>query len=230
MTSGRPSSRFSPCADSSLKKLGSYDANSALPSQCKPSLRQHHRVRPRFISLGSGNVSYIWKQSGCLADCAICPELAYSSITLHAFHLLESLAFEMTEEGINGVQLARVLDSISSLNFSLLALDVCSREKRQADCRDAQTKGFLGEMKALDQPLCRLANRALQGTGERFTLILLANNPNAVHGSFAEFRKVGNTWKGAKLIGSRGYYWTFEAAKDCEDRSLDDSVLRFICI
>ena len=138
----------------------------------------------------------------------------------------------MTESGINGVELSWLLDSISSLRFSLLALDVGGREKRSADRGDTQAKQFLGEMKALDRPLYRLANRALQGTGKRFTLILLANSPAAVTGAFPEFQKVGNTWKGERLIGggSCDYYWTFTAAKDCEDQTVDDSALRFLNI
>lgn len=136
----------------------------------------------------------------------------------------------MTEDGISGYKLAVFLDSISSLRFSLLALDLGSRERRGADRGDTQTKRFLGEMKALDWPLRRLANRALQGIGKRFTLILLANGPTAIAGSFTEFQKVGNTWKGERSIGggSHDYYWTFAAAKDCEDQTADDSVLRFV--
>ena len=136
----------------------------------------------------------------------------------------------MTDHGIGGAKLAGLLDSISSLRLSLLALDVGSRERRCADRGDTQTKQFFREMKALDWPLYRLANRALQGTGKRFTLILLANNPAAISGSFTEFQKVGNTWKGERLIGSKScdYYWTFMAAKNGEDRTSDGSVLRFI--
>jgi len=136
----------------------------------------------------------------------------------------------MTDDGISGGQLARLLDSISSLMFSLLALDVSDREKRCTDRKDATTKRFLGEMKALDWPLRRLANRAFHGTGKRFTLILLANDPSAVAGSFAELQKVGNIWKGAKLIGSGscGYYWTSTAATDYEDQTAEESVLSFV--
>ena len=138
----------------------------------------------------------------------------------------------MTESGISGVELAGLLDSISSLRFSILAVDVGGREKQSTDRGDTRAERFIGEMKVLDRPLCRLANRALQGTGKRFTLILLANDPTAVTGAFLEFQKVGNTWKGEKLIGggSYDYYWTFMAAKDREDQTVDDSVLRFINI
>lgn len=136
----------------------------------------------------------------------------------------------MTDNGIGGGELARLLDSISSLMFSLLALDVSNREKRCTGREDTRTKQFLGEMKALDSPLCRLANRAWHGTGKRFTLILLANDPTSVAGSFVEFQKVGNIWRGAKLIGSRGrdYYWTSTAATDSEDHEVDESVLGFV--
>lgn len=137
----------------------------------------------------------------------------------------------MTDDGISGAKLARLLDSISSPRFSLLALDVGNRERRRADRGDTQTKRVFREMRALDRSLHRLANRTLQRTGKILTLILLANDPAAIAGSFVEFRKVGNIWKGEKLIGSRyDYYWTFTAAKDCEDQTADDSVLRFINI
>ena len=84
-------------------------------------------------------------------------------------------------------------------------------------------------MKALDSPLSRLGVRTFLRTGRRATLILLANNPTAVAGSFTEFQNVGNTWKGEKVIrsGGRDNYWSFVAAKDCqlEGRIPDYSVL-----
>jgi len=157
-------------------------------------------------------------------------ERIYSNITLHTFHVLKHFGFKMADGGINGTQLAGLLDSITSLRFSLLALDISDREKQPMGHGGVQPKQFFEEMKALDLPLFRLAKRILQGTGERFTLILLANGPNTVAGSFTEFQKVGNTWKGERLIGggSCGYYWTFTAAKDCKDKTPDDSVLRFV--
>lgn len=81
---------------------------------------------------------------------------------------------------------------------------------------DLQIKQFFGEMKALDWALGRLASRVFQGTGKRFTLVLLANSPTAVAASFAEFQKVGNTWKGEAIIGGGGHdhLWSFTAAKD----------------
>ena len=162
----------------------------------------------------------------------ICLERIYSSVTLHTFNVLKRFAFTMTESGVSGAELAMLLDSISSLRFSLLALDVCGRERRSADRGDIQAKQFFGEMKELDRPLSRLANRTLQGTGKRFTLILLANSPVAITGAFPEFQMVGNTWKGERLIGGRScdYYWTFTAAKGCEDQTVDDSPLRFLNI
>ena len=154
-----------------------------------------------------------------------------SGITLQTFNVLKRLAFKMTKGGIGGGELARLLNSISSLVFSLLALDVSDREKRRTDrSEDSTTKRFLEEMKALDSPLRRLANGALYGTGKRFTLILLANDPAAVAGSFAEFQKVGNIWKGAKLIEGQScdYYWTPMAATDSDDQTVEESVLSFV--
>ena len=189
-------------------------------------------MHPPFTFPGLGNVGPIQSYQRNQANHGVNPERIYSSITLHTFNVLESFAFKMTESGIGGVELAELLDSISSLRFSLLALDVGGPERRTADRGDTQTGRFFGEMKTLDRPLYRLANRALQGTGKKFTLILLANNPTALIGAFPEFQKVGNTWKGEKLVGggSYDYYWTFAAAKDCEEQTADDSVLKFINI
>lgn len=136
----------------------------------------------------------------------------------------------MTENGIGGDRLAGLLDSISSLTFSLLALDVSSRERWLRSRGIASKERFFGEMRALDRPLHKLANRGLQGTGERFTLIVLANDPSAVAQSFVEFRKVGNIWKGAKVIRSEGhnFYWTSAAATNSEDKTVGESVLSFV--
>jgi hypothetical protein len=94
----------------------------------------------------------------------------------------------------------------------------------------AQIRLFLGEMRMLDLPMSRLADRTLCRTGRRSTLILLANNPAAVVGSLTEFQKVGNTWKGERVIGSSGSdtYWSFAPAKDCKGQIPDDSILRSI--
>jgi len=92
-------------------------------------------------------------------------------------------------------------------------------------------KKFFDEMKALDLSLRRLAIRVLEGSGKRFTLILLAGNPAAASRSFTEFQRVGNTWEGEKVIGNRtgnDYYWTFRPAKDCEDPKIDEGALRFL--
>ena len=136
----------------------------------------------------------------------------------------------MSDNGINGGELAKLLDSISSLTFSVLALDVENREKRCTDREGALQVRFLEEMKALDWPLRRLANRVMQRTGKRFALILLASDPAALAGSFVEFQKVGNVWKGAKIIedGKHDYYWTFTAATDSKDQTVDESVLTFV--
>lgn len=84
-------------------------------------------------------------------------------------------------------------------------------------------------MKALDPPLRRLATQALEGSGKRFTLILVGRNPAAASRSFTEFQQVGNIWEGEKVIGSstgNDYYWTFRPARDYEDPKIDESVLR----
>ena len=158
-------------------------------------------------------------------------ERLYSNITLEAFNVLERLAFKMTGNGISGSELARLLDSISSLTFSIIVLDVSDREEGcRANCGDAPMEKFLDEMKALDLPLCRLANRTLRETGRRFSLMLLANDPAAVAGSFREFQEVGNTWKGAKLIrgGKKNYHWSSITATDSESQTIDESVLSFV--
>jgi hypothetical protein len=180
--------------------------------------------------MGPGSVSWISSYSDDRTNHDIHLERLYSGITFQAFNVLERLAFKMTDNGIGGGELARLLNSISSLVFSLLALDVSNREKRCTGREDTPTKQFLGEMKALDSPLRRLANRALHGTGKRFTLILLANDPTTVAGPFVEFQKVGNIWKGEKLIGSRSrdYYWTSTAATESEDHKVEESVLGFV--
>jgi len=154
------------------------------------------------------------------------------SLTLKGFQVLETLAFRMPEVGINGADLAGLLDSISSLQFSTFALDVSAREKQCTGGGDAHRQAFLGEMNALDRPLSRLAARTWWGTGRRVTLVLIAKNTNAVLGSLAEFQQAGNTWKGEKIIGGPGRdnYWTFVAAKDCQLKNQipDDSVLACI--
>jgi hypothetical protein len=84
-------------------------------------------------------------------------------------------------------------------------------------------------MTPLDWPLSRLATRTFWKTGRRVTLTLLANNPTAAVEPLTEFMKVGNAWKGERVIGVPGsdYYWSFLAAKDCQFGSgtFDNSVL-----
>lgn len=139
--------------------------------------------------------------------------------------------FKTTPVGVCGVELADLLNSIPSRRLSTLALDVSGRESRHTDHEGVLTKGFFEEMKALDLPLRRLAIRALEGSGKRFTLILFARNPAVVSRSFTEFRRVGNTWEGEKVIGSsteNDHYWTFRPAEDCEDPGMDGAVLEFL--
>ena len=152
---------------------------------------------------------------------------------MRTFNTLEGLAFKMTAVGIRGVELANVLNSIPSRQLSVLALDVCGREKRYTDLGGVLMKKFHAEMKALDLSLRRLAIQTLEGSGKRFTLILCANNPAAASRSFTEFQQVGNTWEGERVIGSgagNNYYWTFRSAKDCKDAGIDETVLRFLTI
>lgn len=137
----------------------------------------------------------------------------------------------MTNVGIRGVELADLLDSISSRRLSVIALDVGGRESRYANNEGVLTKKFFDEMKVLDLPLRRLATQILEGSGKRFTLILFGRNPAAASRSFTEFQLVGNTWEGEKVIGNgtgNDYYWTFRPAKSCEDSSIDEVALRFL--
>lgn len=137
----------------------------------------------------------------------------------------------MTHIGIRGAELAELLNSISSRQFFVLLLDVSGRECRYADNGGVLMMNFFDEMKVLDLSLRRLATRALEGSGRRFTLILLANNPASASRSFTEFQQLGNTWEGAKVIGSNtanDYYWTFRPAKGCEGQGVDEAVLRFL--
>ena len=152
------------------------------------------------------------------------------NLTLRGFPALENLAFRVPEAGVNDAEFAGLLNSISSLRFSTLTLDVGARERRCTQGGVTQSQLFLAEMKALDLPISRLAAWILRRTGRRSTLIVLANNPTAVVGSLTEFQKVGNTWKGEKVIGSSrcDNYWSFAPAKDCEGQIPDDSVLRSI--
>ena len=139
--------------------------------------------------------------------------------------------FKTTRVGVRGVELADLLNSIPSRRLSTLALDVGGRESRHTDREGVLTGSFFEEMKVLDLPLRRLAIQALEGSGKRFTLILFARNPAVVSRLFTEFRQVGNTWEGEKVIGSstgNDYYWTFRPAKDCEDPGIDEAVLRFL--
>ena len=180
--------------------------------------------------MGPGSVGWIENYQENQANHNVHLEHLYSNITLQTFNVLERLAFRMSDDGINVGELAGLLDSISSLTFSVLALDVESREKRCTDPEGDLKIRFLEEMKALDWPLRRLANRVMQGTGKRFALILLANDPAALAGSFGEFRKVGNIWKGAKVVedGKHNYYWTSTVATDSKDQTADESVLSFV--
>ena len=127
----------------------------------------------------------------------------------------------------NDAGLVGLLDSISSPRFSAFALDVSAREKRCTEAGSAENQLFFKVMRALDLPLSNLATRTFRGTGRRTTLVLLANNPDAIVRSLTEFRKVGNTWKGEKAIGRHGRYdyWSFIAAEDCEDQVPDESIL-----
>jgi len=134
----------------------------------------------------------------------------------------------MTRVGVRGVGLARLLDSISSPRFSTLALDVSDRERGSVENGDIGK--FLDDVKVLDPSLCRLATKAFEGFGKRLTLILLGKNPAAVTRSLTEFREVGNTWEGEKVIGDgrRDHYWTFRQAKGYETGGVDESVLSFV--
>ena len=139
--------------------------------------------------------------------------------------------FRTTRNGIRGPELADLLNSIPSRRLTILALDVGGRESRHTDHEAVLAEAFFEEMKTLDMPLRRLATRALEGSGKRFTLILFARNPAVLSRSFVEFQQVGNTWEGERVIG-RGarddYYWTFRPAKDRRDLGIDEAVLRFL--
>lgn len=152
------------------------------------------------------------------------------NLRLQDFPVLEQLGFRMPEVGIDDDDLAEFLDSISSPRFFTLTLDVSARERRCVESGGAQNQLFFEEMKALDQPLSRLAARAFERTGRSFTLVLLANNPTAIVGSLTEFQKVGNTWKGERVVGAGGrdFYWSFAAGKDYKGSIPDDSVLSTI--
>lgn len=139
--------------------------------------------------------------------------------------------FKTTRIGVRGVELANLLNSIPSRRLSILALDVSGRESRHTDHEGVLTKDFFEEMKALDLPLRRLAIQALEESRKRFTLILFARNPAVVSSLLTEFRRVGNTWEGERVIGSStgsDYYWTFRPAKDCKDPGIDEAVLKFL--
>lgn len=136
----------------------------------------------------------------------------------------------MTNLGIPGTELSRILDSISSPYFSLLALDVGDREKCFVKDGKAPTKRYLGDMRAVSRSLQRLATRMFERTGKRFTLMLLGNNPALTAIAFSEFQKVGQMWEGERSIGNArpGYYWTFQPAKGCEAEGVDEDALDFV--
>ena len=138
----------------------------------------------------------------------------------------------MSRVGVCGIQLARILDSISSLHFSLLVLEVSELERRFAENRGTPKKQFLDGMKAMDHSLCGLATRVHKGIGKRFTLILLGRNPMVIARPFAEFLEVGNIWLGERLVGDGrpDYYWTLWPARGCEVGEVDESVLDFVIL
>ena len=152
----------------------------------------------------------------------------FSNITLRAFCVLESLAFRMSNVGIRGARFTQLLDSISSPQFSVFILDIRDRESRLPKSGDV--KKLLDEVKMMDSPLCRFATNLFEGTGKRFMLILIGNNPAAITCSLTKFCKVGNTWEGEKVIGGGRYnhYWTFWPAKGWETKGIDKSVLSFV--
>ena len=78
--------------------------------------------------------------------------------------------FKTTKHGINGVELADLLNTIPSRQLSVLALDVAGRECRYTELRSGLTEKFSEEMKVLDLSLRRLAIHILGGCGKRFTL------------------------------------------------------------
>ena len=132
--------------------------------------------------------------------------------------------------GICGAGLIRLLDSISSPQFSVLILDVSDRETRPAESEGVLMEKLLDEVKMMDSSLCRFATSLLNGIGKRFTLILLGNKPATVARSLTKFREVGNTWEGERVIGGGkcDHYWTFRPARGCEAEVVDETVLSVV--
>jgi len=139
--------------------------------------------------------------------------------------------FRMSRSGICAIEVAQLLDSISSPRLSTLVLDVGSLEGdlegRSVENGEALEKGFLDDMKVMDPSLCRLATRTLEGVGKRFTLILIGSNPAVSTHSLVEFRKKGNTRVGGTVVrnGKRYRHWTFQPASGCEAGEADKSAL-----
>lgn len=119
-------------------------------------------------------------------------------------------------------EVAGLVGSITSARLRIFALGFGDRDTRPG-------RGMEG-IGPLDKPLSEVARRAYRETGERITLILVANNPSGLVEGLPEFRKVGNTWRGERVIGSsrNDQLWSFLPASESECQGIDESILDFI--
>lgn len=146
-------------------------------------------------------------------------------VAMSACDNLKTLAFDMR----GGVQMEEVVgwvSSITSTRLAVFALDFGDRGARSTGSGDS-----LGKIKPLDQPLSELARRVYGETGKRLTLVLVANNPCGLVAGLPEFRRVGNVWRGERVINdanTKNHFWSFLAATESECQEVDESVLDYL--
>ena len=137
---------------------------------------------------------------------------------------LKGLAINL-EDGTGLEDVAAVLNSIIS-EITVLALEFGGKVETGAP-NDVRSASPLEGVEILDRPLSRLARRVLWETGKRLTLILIGDDPLDLLERLPDFREVGNTWKGERVIGGHrtDHLWSFLAAAESEQLEIDDSVL-----
>ena len=158
------------------------------------------------------------------AKCALTKALLVNGLRLALCTALRGLAIK-PEDGACLEEVAAVLNSIIS-EVTVLALEFGNKGETQPH-HDAPSENQLDKIGILDRPLSKLARRVYMETGKRLTLILIANNPPYLVERLPDFREVGNTWKGERVIGGHpnDHLWSFLAATESEQSEVDDSVL-----
>jgi len=136
-------------------------------------------------------------------------------LSLVACETLEQVFVTVAGANTSFLPIASALDSITSIRFQKLILELRTTARREPDGVQVELVDRLAQ---LDGPLSQIA-RAASEKNRDVSLMLLAQDPEFLAQGFTHFGSLGHVWAGEE-VGDGEYHWTVAVPKNVRRRHI----------